>query len=587
MRRACLLFAVCLLLVSPLGAAQKAPYLDLDFELPECSTFWGTQGFTSLPFEHAFDSAQAQSGQQSLRVRQIPSFPYNPQAGRPYLAKTLDPALVAGKHVKLGAYIRTEGMTVGYAGLFWVAFGPSGTVFAELPPSQAATGTSPWTRYELEVDLPADITSTFLALEMAGNGTVWFDNLSLEVDGHPLKQESVQSLAGPPPGFATWLGQRAVPLEAGVAGSGFADLQALKPVIGDARIVSLGEGTHGTREFFQMKHRLLEFLVEEMGFTHFAMEAAMPEARRINDYVLTGAGDPALLIRGLRSWPWNTQEVLDLVLWMRQYNASGKGPVQFGGFDMLVARGATDNLWGFLLQAEPGYLSEAAVVFNRMLQVERTARATAADLAAARGLFDHVSAKRQDYLAAGFSVEQVDWMVQNARILVQLCDARSTGGPAARDRYMAENAGWILDHAPAGSKIVLWSHNGHAKKTGGAMGQYLAQAYGGDMYTVGFTLGEGTFNSQNITGLRPFEAVPAPPSSVEGLLAATGIPRFFVDLRSLGDNGPARWFHEERLMRSLGTPVIRCGFFPVVAASDFDGLIYIERSTPSVLLPFN
>ena len=89
-----------------------------------------------------------------------------------------------------------------------------------------------------------------------------------------------------------------IPFDTAEAGHGFADLQPLKAVIGDARIVALGEGTHGTREFFRMKHRLTEFLAAEMGFTLFAIEANMPEAYRINEYVLTGKGDPKELLRG-------------------------------------------------------------------------------------------------------------------------------------------------------------------------------------------------------------------------------------------------------------------------------------------------
>ena len=67
----------------------------------------------------------------------------------------------------------------------------------------------------------------------------------------------------------SWLRQHAIPLKTVEAGCGFDDLQPLKPVIGSARIVALGEATHGTREFFQLKHRLLEFLVTEMDFTTF------------------------------------------------------------------------------------------------------------------------------------------------------------------------------------------------------------------------------------------------------------------------------------------------------------------------------
>src|SRR5688572_14318716 len=108
-----------------------------------------------------------------------------------------------------------------------------------------------------------------------------------------------------------WLRDRAIPLQTVDAGRGFADMQPLKKIIGDARIVALGEATHGTREFFQLKHRMLEFLATDMGFTIFSIEANMPEAYRLNDYVLNGIGDPGKLLKGMYFWTWDTQEVLE------------------------------------------------------------------------------------------------------------------------------------------------------------------------------------------------------------------------------------------------------------------------------------
>lgn len=83
------------------------------------------------------------------------------------------------------------------------------------------------------------------------------------------------------------------PLETVEPGHGFGDLQSLKDIVGDRRVVALGESPHGTREFFQLKHRIFEFLVREMGFTVMGMETTMPEAFALNHYVLTGEGDPA------------------------------------------------------------------------------------------------------------------------------------------------------------------------------------------------------------------------------------------------------------------------------------------------------
>src|SRR5262245_15496561 len=73
-----------------------------------------------------------------------------------------------------------------------------------------------------------------------------------------------------------WIRKTAVPLKTPEAGHGFEDMQPLKKMIGDARIVSLGEATHGSREIFQLKHRMMEFLATQMGFSIFSIEASMP-----------------------------------------------------------------------------------------------------------------------------------------------------------------------------------------------------------------------------------------------------------------------------------------------------------------------
>jgi erythromycin esterase len=96
----------------------------------------------------------------------------------------------------------------------------------------------------------------------------------------------------------TWLRENAIPLRHLQAGHGFDDLQPLKVILKDARIVGLGEATHGTREFFQLKHRMLEFLVTEMKFNAFALESSYSGCQAINDYVLTGTGELEKVLPG-------------------------------------------------------------------------------------------------------------------------------------------------------------------------------------------------------------------------------------------------------------------------------------------------
>ena len=160
-----------------------------------------------------------------------------------------------------------------------------------------------------------------------------------------------------------WLREHAVGLKTVEAGNGFDDLAPLKSMIGDARVVGLGEGTHGTREHFQMKHRLFEFLASEMGFTLFSIEANLPEAYALDTYVLGGEGDVDALIGGMYFWTWNTEEVRALVEWMRAFNAREKAAgsekrVHFTGFDMQTGTVALQNTIDFLEIYDPEFLEE-------------------------------------------------------------------------------------------------------------------------------------------------------------------------------------------------------------------------------------
>jgi hypothetical protein len=168
----------------------------------------------------------------------------------------------------------------------------------------------------------------------------------------------------PRPDELDWLRAHAIPISTPEAAHGFDDLRPLKDVIGDARIVALGECTHGTREVFQMKHRLVEYLASELKFTIFSIEANMPEAYRLNDYVLEGKGDPKELIAGMYFWTWNTEEVLAMVEWMRAFNRSGKGRIEFTGFDMQTPDVAMDVVLDFLKRADTERVKAVEAVYT-------------------------------------------------------------------------------------------------------------------------------------------------------------------------------------------------------------------------------
>ena len=159
-----------------------------------------------------------------------------------------------------------------------------------------------------------------------------------------------------------WIKSTAIPLKTAEAGNGFDDMRTIKTLVGGARIVSLGEATHGTREIFQMKHRMLEYLASECGFTLFGIEASLPDCIAINDYVLHGTGDPERAVAGQGFWTWSTEEVLDLVKWMRAYNEdpknSGKPKLKFYGFDMQQDASAVNAAMVYLERVDPDAASK-------------------------------------------------------------------------------------------------------------------------------------------------------------------------------------------------------------------------------------
>lgn len=166
--------------------------------------------------------------------------------------------------------------------------------------------------------------------------------------------------------FVDWARANAIPLRTVEAGDGFDDLKGVGGIVGEARIVGLGEATHGTREFFQLKHRIIEYLASQKGFTIFSIEANMPEAYRLNDFILRGEGDPKQLIKGMYFWTWNTQEVLDMVLWMREFNRSGKGRIEFTGFDMQTPNVAMQIVKDFVQKQDPGYAHEVTAKYDKV-----------------------------------------------------------------------------------------------------------------------------------------------------------------------------------------------------------------------------
>ncbi|MFF5974875.1 erythromycin esterase family protein [Streptomyces sp. NPDC012769] len=355
---------------------------------------------------------------------------------------------------------------------------------------------------------------------------------------------------------------------------GLRGLREFGAALAGVRLVGLGESTHGTAEFFRLKHRLVRYLVTEHGFRTFAMEASASAAPAVDAYV-RGRGEPgdgAAVLGGLGFWTWRTREVLDLLEWLRAYNR-GRSPAEqvgFAGIDpqrcgVSVAHfGDRAGALAVLADAQPGSLPE------------RRAELTEAARALAEGLFDPED-------------------VRHARMLVRVADVVTRPRQelfGVRDGYMADAVDELLATTDAG--VALWAHNGHVAVRDGVMGGLLRERHGSAYYALGLFFGEGAFRARRMWPgpwgprlRRPSPVAvnrvgPPPPGSLEARLADRG--EHLRDLRA----APEPWGGESLGSRSYGAYVSR-GFYrrnvmPTVPGEEYDGLAYVPVSTPSTPL---
>jgi len=172
--------------------------------------------------------------------------------------------------------------------------------------------------------------------------------IGLLIGHYSSAQDTVQVVAA-------WLKQNSFPIAHLEAGHGFSDLQPLKQILKDVKIVALGESTHGTREMFQLKHRLLEFLVTEMGFNAFALEASYAACDPINEYVLHGKGDLSTVLTSQGYVVWDTEEMAQMIAWIREFNknAPEKKKVKFYGLDISNNENGRKMIIGYLKNVAP------------------------------------------------------------------------------------------------------------------------------------------------------------------------------------------------------------------------------------------
>ncbi len=397
-------------------------------------------------------------------------------------------------------------------------------------------------------------------------------------------------------GEVKWLRSIVSPLQSVEMYSDNKDLKPLKESIKNAKIVALGEVTHGSSDIFKMKDKIIKYLVEKEGFDTFAIEANMPEAYRLNDYILRGEGNPKKLIEGMYFWTWQTSEMLDLVNWMKAYNNNHTRKVTFTGFDMqfsAVALTEVSRLFDKYNRTKlDNLLDTFGVKLGELDHAMRSCWRTHKKY--------HMDNAMRTYLKGEFSylhrfgnkniykTEDKEWFMQNVRVLeqsagyVEHIDDEFYGN--YRDKCMAENLLWISAHTKEDSKIIVWAHNGHVQKAYGSMGSHLAKKLKQRYFVVGSTFYQGNYSAYGKKGLSSYPAQKAYPGTYEYYFHLVGEPLFLLDLKDIPPTKAANeLFNGKTLFRQTGQSPTKEEFEPTDIRRAFDMLIFIDKSTSSHL----
>lgn len=386
---------------------------------------------------------------------------------------------------------------------------------------------------------------------------------------------------------------------------------------GDARVVLLGEATHGTSEFYRARAAITQRLIVDHGFNIVAVEADWPDAARIDNYVrhLAPAASARQAFERFPTWMWRNEEVLAFVDWLRLHNERlpAERRTSFRGLDVYSLGASIEAVLRYLDNIDPNAAAAArrryscltpwqdepadygrAVLYGRKDPCEDEAVAQLNELMQRR-----LQYFKQDG-EAFFDAAQNARIVRAAERYYRIMYRGAAESWNLRDRHMFDTLQALL-RAGEGSKAVVWAHNSHIGNAAATamgwqgefnIGELCRTAYGDDAVLIGFGTDRGTVAAADDWGgdMRVKTVLPARPDSWEFAFRKAGFARSLTDWRRGARGELVEALREARLERAIGVVYrpqteLASHYFEAVLAEQFDAFVWFEETRAVTPLP--
>ncbi len=396
------------------------------------------------------------------------------------------------------------------------------------------------------------------------------------------------------------------------------DFGSLFDRFGDARVVLLGEATHGTADFYNARAAITRRLIEQHGFSIVAVEADWPDATRVDRYVRhrgSGRYDEACFAR-FPTWMWRNEEVREFVEWLRAHNETRPADkrVELRGLDVYSLRSSMAEVLSYLDRVDPEagkvarkrygcltpWQSEPAWYGRAVISGEHDPCEDAV-VAQLREILDkrlqYSRKDGEDYLDAAQNARIVLAAEQYYRIMYR----GSTESWNLRDRHMFNTLQSVMEARGSNAKAIVWAHNSHIGNAAATamgwqgefnIGELCKAAHGEDAVLIGFGTDRGTVAAaDNWDGpMRVMRVLPAREDSYERVFRQTGITRSLTDWRDPRHNELRELLSKPRLERAIGViyrpdTEFYSHYFEAVLPDQFDAYVWFEETRAVTPLP--